>query len=133
MAIMADHGIPYAATACIAYPEDLIRKLNRAKGMKGTRFIHLLAPCPAGWRIASNEAVKVARLAVETKVFPLYEIEEGGDIYTITYEPKGIPVEAYLSQQGRFSHLTTEQMATIQENVDRQWNRLVGRCEGRLH
>ena len=54
-------------------------------------------------------------------------------IYTITHQPKGIPVEAYLSRQGRFSHLTAGQIAIIQENVDRQWDRLVGRCEGRLH
>jgi len=132
MAIMADHGIPYAATACVAYPEDFVGKLRKARGIKGTRFIHLLSPCPAGWRIASNEAIKVARLAVETKVFPLYEIEEG-EVYTITYQPKGIPVEAYLSQQGRFSHLTKEEIALIQENADHQWSRLVQRCQGRAH
>ena len=132
MAIMADHGIPYAATGCVAYPEDFIGKLRKAKGIKGTRFIHLLSPCPAGWRIASNETVKVARLAVETKVFPLYEIE-GGEVYTITYQPKGIPVETYLSQQGRFSHLTKEEVALIQENVDRQWSRLAEKCRGRAH
>jgi len=72
----------------------------------------------------------VARLAVETKVFPLYEIEHG-QMYGLTYQPKGISVEEYLSQQGRFRHLTKEQMATIQENVDRQWNRLLEKCEGR--
>ncbi len=130
MAIMADHGIPYAATACVAYPEDFIRKLKKAQGIKGTRFIHLLSPCPAGWRIASDETIKVARLAVETRVFPLYEIEDG-EGYALTYQPKGIPVEEYLSQQGRFSHLTEEEMATIQERVDRQWNRLVEKCEAR--
>jgi pyruvate/2-oxoacid:ferredoxin oxidoreductase beta subunit len=132
MAIMADHGIPYAATACVAYPEDFIRKLKKAKGIKGTRFIHLFTPCPAGWRIASNESIKVARLAVETKVFPLYEVD-GGEIFTITYQPKGIHVEAYLSQQGRFSHLTREEVATIQENVDHKWNRLVARCQGQAN
>ena len=129
MAIMADHGIPYVATACVAYPEDLIRKLKKAKEIKGTRFIHLFCPCPPGWRIASNESIKVARLAVETKVFPLYEIEHG-EIYTITVQPAGIPVEAYLGQQGRFKHLTKEQMTTIQENVDHQWNRLSEKCRG---
>jgi pyruvate/2-oxoacid:ferredoxin oxidoreductase beta subunit len=133
MAIMADHRIPYAATACVAYPEDLLRKLKKAKGIKGTRFIHLLTPCPAGWRIASDETIKVGRLAVEAKVFPLYEIEEGGEVYTLTYQPKGIPVEEYLSQQGRFRHLTKEDMATIQENVDREWNRLLEKCDGRAN
>jgi pyruvate/2-oxoacid:ferredoxin oxidoreductase beta subunit len=132
MAIMGDHGIPYAATACVAYPEDFIGKLRKAKGIKGTRFIHLLSPCPAGWRIASNETIKVARLAVETKVFPLYEIEDG-EVYTITYQPKGIPVEAYLSQQGRFSHLTKEEVALIQENVDHRWSRLAEKCRCRAH
>jgi len=133
MAIMADHRIPYAATACVAYPEDFLRKLKKAKGINGTRFIHLLTPCPAGWRIASDEAIKVGRLAVEAKVFPLYEIEEGGEVYTLTYQPKGIPVEEYLSQQGRFRHLTKEDMATIQENVDREWSRLLGKCDGRAN
>ncbi|UCD72459.1 MAG: 3-methyl-2-oxobutanoate dehydrogenase subunit beta [Syntrophobacterales bacterium] len=129
MAIMADHGIPYAATACVAYPEDFIRKLKKAKGIKGTRFIHLLSPCPAGWRIASDEVIRVARLAVETKVFSLYEIQDG-EAYTINYQPKGIPVEEYLNTQGRFRHLTGEEMAIIQENVDHQWSRLLKRCEG---
>ena len=129
MAIMAGHHIPYAATACVAYPEDFIRKLKKTKDMKGTRFIHLLSPCPPGWRIASNEAIKVARLVVETRVFPLYEIEHG-EIYTLTYQPKEIPVEEYLSRQGRFRHLTKEETAAIQENVDRQWSRLMGQCNG---
>jgi pyruvate/2-oxoacid:ferredoxin oxidoreductase beta subunit len=129
MAIMAGHHIPYAATACVAYPEDFIQKVKKAKGIKGTKFIHLLTPCPAGWRIASDEAIKVARLAVETKVFPLYEIDHG-EMYTLSYQPKGIPVEAYLSQQGRFGHLTKEEMTTIQENVDRQWDRLMEQCDG---
>jgi pyruvate/2-oxoacid:ferredoxin oxidoreductase beta subunit len=129
MAIMAGHHIPYAATACISYPEDLIQKIRKAKDMKGTKFIHLLSPCPPGWRIASDEAIKVARLAVETKVFPLYEIEHG-EIYMLTYQPRGIPVEEYLGQQGRFRHLTDEETATIQENVDREWNRLMEQCEG---
>lgn len=97
--------------------------------MKGTRFIHLLSPCPPGWRIASDESIKVARLAVETKVFPLYEIEHG-EIYMLTYQPRGTPVKEYLSQQGRFRQLTDEEMTTIQENVDREWNRLMGHCEG---
>jgi pyruvate/2-oxoacid:ferredoxin oxidoreductase beta subunit len=127
MAIMAGHDIPYAATACIAYPEDFIRKLKKAQGIKGMRFIHLLSPCPAGWRIASDETIKVARLAVETRVFSLYEIEDG-EVCSVTHQPKGIPVEEYLRQQGRFSHLTEEEMATIQETVDRQWNRLVEKC-----
>ncbi|MBI4757869.1 MAG: 3-methyl-2-oxobutanoate dehydrogenase subunit beta [Chloroflexi bacterium] len=124
--IMAAHRIPYAATANIAYPEDLVRKFQKARAMKGSRFIHILATCPPGWRIASDLSVKVARMAVQTRIFPLYEVENGVK-YTINVRPKGLPVSLYLKMQDRFKHLTAEDMAIIQENVDREWERLEDR------
>ena len=81
MAIMADHQIPYAATATIAYPEDFLRKMEKAKKIRGTRFIHLLSPCPPGWRIPSELTIKISRLAVRSRIFPLYEIENGSNLY----------------------------------------------------
>lgn len=123
MEIMAAHRIPYAATASIGFPEDLMQKIRKALDVRGTRFIHLLSPCNTGWKIAENMAPKVSTLAVETNMFPLYEIVDGLQ-YRITYRSKGLPVEEYLSAQGRFSHLTTEQIESIQTEADRIWNDL---------
>ncbi|MGQ9647738.1 MAG: thiamine pyrophosphate-dependent enzyme [Thermodesulfobacteriota bacterium] len=129
MAIMADHQIPYAATATIAYPEDLIRKIEKAKMIRGTRFIHLLSPCPPGWRIPSEISVKISRLAVRSRVFPLYEIDNGRT-YTLQEESRVVPVKEYLKLQGRFSHLTEHDIEVTQKNVDDAWERLLrkARC-----
>jgi pyruvate/2-oxoacid:ferredoxin oxidoreductase beta subunit len=124
MAIMADHQIPYAATATMAYPEDLIRKMRKAMIMRGTRFIHLLSPCPPGWKISSELAIKISRLAVLSRIFPLYEIENG-EKYTINLKPEPHPVQEYLRLQGRFSHLNNSEIGVIQENVERAWKRLL--------
>ena len=123
MAIMADHQIPYAATATIAYPEDLLRKVEKARSIRGTRFIHLLSPCSPGWKIPSELTIKISRLAVRSRVFPLYEIENG-ITYTIREEPHVLPVKEYLRLQGRFSHLTDSEIEVIQGNVERTWERL---------
>ncbi len=126
MAIMVAHGIPYAATATIAYPEDFIRKVQKAKSIYGTKFLHVLAPCPPGWKTSSELTIKLSRLAVQTRVFPLYEVENR-ERYTLN-EPKaetGLPVSAYLRLQGRFSHLTEDEQAAIQRLVDARWQRLM--------
>ncbi len=121
--ILAAHRIPYVATASVAFPDDFIRKVQKAKSIRGTRFIHLFSPCPPGWKIASEESIEIARLAVHTKIFPLYEIEDG-ERYTITVEPKGLPVKEYLQRQGRFRCLSDEEYARIQQEVDRRWAEL---------
>jgi pyruvate/2-oxoacid:ferredoxin oxidoreductase beta subunit len=123
MEIMAAHRMPYAATASIAFPEDLTRKIEKAKAIKGTRFIHMLSPCTTGWKIKEDMAVKVAMLSVETKVFPLYEIEDGLR-FTINHEPLGLPVEKYLMTQGRYKHLNPEQIESIQAETDQTWTDL---------
>jgi pyruvate ferredoxin oxidoreductase beta subunit/2-oxoisovalerate ferredoxin oxidoreductase beta subunit len=128
MAIMADHHIPYAATATIAYPEDLLKKMEKAKRIRGTRFIHLLSPCPPGWKIPSELSIKISRLAVRSRVFPLYEIEDGIS-YTIQEESHVIPVKEYLKLQGRFSHLTDSAIEVIQEDVEKAWMRLMKKAE----
>jgi pyruvate/2-oxoacid:ferredoxin oxidoreductase beta subunit len=125
--ILAAHRIPYAATVSVAFPEDFQRKVEQAKAMRGTRFLHILAPCPPGWKIPSELSVRLARLAVETKVFPLYEVEHG-TTYNITYQPKGLPVEEYFELQGRFKHLAAEEMAGIQERVELEWKALQRRA-----
>lgn len=125
---LAAHRIPYAATANIAFPEDLIRKFTKAKQMRGgSRFIHIYSTCPTGWRTPTELCVKIARLAVQTNFFPLYEVEKGM-YYTINYHGNR-PVQDYLITQGRFKHLTKEHIATIQEMVDEDWNLLLRKAK----
>jgi pyruvate/2-oxoacid:ferredoxin oxidoreductase beta subunit len=118
------HRIPYAATANIAFPEDMIRKVQKAKEIKGARFLHIFASCPTGWRIPSEISVKIARMAVQTNIFPLYEVE-GGVKYTINYTPKEYPVREYFKLQGRFQHLTDSDLSQIQEMVNEDWELLL--------
>jgi pyruvate/2-oxoacid:ferredoxin oxidoreductase beta subunit len=123
MEIMAAHRIPYAATASIGYPEDLMNKVKRAATMRGTRFIHVLSPCPTGWKMAEHLSPKVAVAAVETNIFPLYEIVDGLE-YTITHLSKSLPVNVYLSLQGRYKHCSDEEVRQIQTEADRGWHEL---------
>jgi pyruvate ferredoxin oxidoreductase beta subunit/2-oxoisovalerate ferredoxin oxidoreductase beta subunit len=129
MEALAAHRIPYAATANIAFPEDMIRKFQKAKTLKGgTRFLHVLATCPAGWRIPSEKSIKVARWATQSNVFPLYEVTDGTH-YTLNYEGDR-PVADYLRQQGRFQHLTPDDMVHIQAMVDEDWQLLKQKRKG---
>uniref|UniRef100_A0A7V3ZW32 Pyruvate synthase subunit beta n=1 Tax=candidate division WOR-3 bacterium TaxID=2052148 RepID=A0A7V3ZW32_UNCW3 len=122
--IIAAHRIPYVATASIGFPDDLIAKFKKAKEKKGTSFIHIFAPCPTGWRMAPELMVTISQLAVDCKVFPLYEVEDGIK-YTINYKPKDIPVKEYLKLQGRFSHLKEKEIESIQREVDFDWELLL--------
>ncbi|MCX5913464.1 MAG: thiamine pyrophosphate-dependent enzyme, partial [Deltaproteobacteria bacterium] len=124
--IMAAHRIPYAATASIAYPEDFFRKVNKAKSLRGLKFIYAFSPCPVGWRFPSEQTIRLARLAVQTKIFPLYEVENG-ERFILNVEPEGQPVGEYLKSQGRFAYLREGDLERIQENVDREWKRLMTR------
>ena len=126
MEIMAAHRIPYAATVSPAFPEDFLTKIRKARAIKGLRFIHILSSCPPGWKFPSELSVKIARLAVETKIFPLYEIENGRR-YTLTVEPRGLLVSEYLKLQGRFSHLAVKDIEAIQANVEEEWEMLMAR------
>jgi len=123
MEIMAAHYNPYSATAAIGFPQDLRQKIIKAKSIRGTKFIHMLVPCPTGWRTSSDLAPELSILAVETKVFPLYEIENGTK-YTMNHEPRSLPVQEYLRKQGRFKHLNEDQIRQIQKDVDDDWVRL---------
>jgi len=124
MEIMAAHRIPYTATASIAFPEDLVKKVEKAKHIKGTRFLHIFASCPTGWQIPSEMSIKIARLAVQTNIFPLYEVEDGVR-YTINYMPKRYLVNEYFRPQGRFKHLTDEDLQVIQGMVNENWELLL--------
>ena len=119
MAIMQAHKIPYAATVSPAFPEDFVKKVEKAKNIEGFRFIHALSPCPPGWRTNPAMSVEVARLAVDARVFPLYEIEDGK--VHITRKGKGLPISEYLKVQGRFRHLTEPEIEEMQKRVDDSW------------
>jgi pyruvate ferredoxin oxidoreductase beta subunit len=114
------HGIPYVATACSSFIQDLIRKVQRGAEIEGPAYIHVLSVCPTGWRIKPNQSIEAGRLAVETGIFPLYEIENGE--LTLTYGFEELkPVSEYFKIQGRFRHLTDTDVATIQERVNREY------------
>jgi pyruvate/2-oxoacid:ferredoxin oxidoreductase beta subunit len=126
LAILAAHGIPYAATASVAYVADLVAKVKKARAIHGTRFLHILAPCPPGWKTSDEETIELARMAVLNRVFPLIEVEDGRR-WRFTVEHPGDPVKAYLKRQGRFRHLTEEQILHVQAETDERWARLENR------
>ncbi len=124
--ILVAHKIPYVATASIAYPEDIVKKLQKAKSIKGPKFIHLYASCPTGWKMDPAKAIEIAKIAVLGNIFPLYEVENG--VYTITRKPKKTaPVEDYLRMQGRFRHMKQEQMDRFKKDVEREWEILLAK------
>ena len=118
------HRIPYAATASIAFPEDLVYKVKKARWIKGSRFLHIFSSCPTGWGLPSELSIKIARMAVQTNIFPLYEVEDGLR-YTINLMSKGYLVKEYFKLQGRFKHLIEEDLNQIQEMVNDDWDLLL--------
>jgi pyruvate ferredoxin oxidoreductase beta subunit/2-oxoisovalerate ferredoxin oxidoreductase beta subunit len=127
LAVLVAHGIPYAATATVAYPDDFTAKFARAKAIAGTRFIHLLSPCPPGWKIPSERAIEFARLAVAARVFPLVEIEQGE--WRVTVDPPVLPLEKYLQGQGRFRQLASDpdRVARLNHSLERRWLAITSR------
>ncbi len=124
--IMAAHRIPYAAAACACFPDDLRQKIKTAKEIPGMKYIHILSPCPTGWRFPERLMPNVGRLAVETCAWPLYEVRRGRN-YRITHRPKRLSLSHYLSGQGRYKHLSEEDLAELQTEVDRNWAELTRR------
>jgi pyruvate ferredoxin oxidoreductase beta subunit len=122
-AIAAAHNIPYVATACPSYHRDLAMKVNKAMEVKGPSYLHILSPCPTGWRCPTDNAVEVGRSAVQSGVFPLYEVENGKYKINVTPDPLK-PVADYMKGQGRFRHLTETDINKIQERVTADWARL---------
>ena len=133
--IMADHHIPYAAQASISHWKDLTSKAEKAFAVKGPAFINVLSPCPRGWRTQPNQSVEIAKLAVQTCFWPLFEVEDGHWRQTVKVMNKK-PIEEFLKPQGRFKHLFTpenaELLAAVQAEVDRYYEYLQKRvsCEG---
>ena len=126
--IMAAHRIPYVATACPSYPIDLVNKLRKAKEIKGTKYIHILAPCPTGWRYDTSKTVELGTLAVQTGLWALFEIEYGKFKLNppsdrLIDKAKRKPVKEYLTLQGRFRSLTEEDAERIQKWVNEDWDK----------
>jgi pyruvate ferredoxin oxidoreductase beta subunit len=131
--IMEAHHPAYLATTCSSYPGDLYNKFVKAKKTKGTRFIYLAIPCPAGWGYPTKDTVKIGRLAVETCTMVLYEVENGvlqltGKSLSIARSGRKRPVEEYLKLQGRFKKMTPDQVEAFQRQVDERWEQLLARA-----
>ena len=123
-AIVAAHDIPYVATACPSYPFDLMDKVAKGIAIQGPAYIHILSVCPTGWRSATDLTIRIGSLAVETGIFPLYEIEGGK--YKLSVDlPKLRPVTDYLKLQGRFRHLSEETIEKIQHRVEEEYAKLI--------
>jgi pyruvate ferredoxin oxidoreductase beta subunit len=127
--IMVAHNIPYVATACPSYPLDFIRKVEKAKSIKGPSYIHCFTVCPTGWRCGSHLAIAMGRLAVESGVFPLYEVEKGK--YKVSSEmPKKLkPVKDYFKAQGRFRHLGEAEIQNIQHKVKSEYQKILDKAK----
>ncbi len=131
--IVAAHNPPYMATACAAYPKDLFSKVQKALSIRGPKFIHVLAPCPPGWRYSSEKSVEIGRLAVKSGMWILYEREFGkvtinGPSKAAMIKP--VPLEEYLGPQGRFKGISREAVATMKSQAERTAKRLKMEEEG---
>ena len=127
--IMAAHELPYVATCSVSVPLDIYEKFKKAKSIDGCKYIHILASCPPGWGIASEDSIEIPRLAVKTGSWILYEIENG--VLTLSKKSKPLldpskraPLIDYLSRQKRFSKLSEKDLIELQERLDLQWSKI---------
>lgn len=122
--IVAAHGIAYAATASVGYPEDLLRKVQKAKDADGPAYIHIYAPCPTGWGHETNETIDIAKQVVDTGLWYLAEFKNGE--FTVNVKPKTFAdVKPYLKRQARFRHLKDEDVAAIESARDEHWAKML--------
>jgi pyruvate ferredoxin oxidoreductase beta subunit len=126
-AIAMAHGIPYVATATVADLRELEAKVEKAMSIRGARYLHVLVPCPLGWGSASQDTIRLARLARETGLFPVYDAEFG-EVTAVTKIRRRVPVEEYLKPQRRFAHVFGKSadpatLAAIQARADRNIRR----------
>jgi len=131
-AIVAAHHIPYVAQASPSYWNDLIKKAKKAFAVDGPAFLNVLAPCPRGWRYSPEDTIGIGKLAVQTCVWPLYEIVDGK--MEVTYKPREKkPVTDWFKSQGRFKHLFSEEnkehLGKLQEEIDKNWENLLKSSE----
>jgi len=129
--IVTAHKIPYSAQTAPHNWKDLARKVKTALAADGPSFINILSPCYRGWRFPMEEGIEICRLAADTCIWPLFEIENGN--WKLNYKPKiKKPVEEYLKLQGRFRHLFREEnkhvIEEMQTEVDKNWENLLKKC-----
>lgn len=123
--IAAAHDIPYAATATVGYMNDFLNKVKKASEIKGTKYIHVIAPCPTGWGIPVSDTVEAAKEIADCGLWYLAEYENGE--FTLNHNPKEFTdVAAYLKKQGRFRHLTDEDISIIIKSRDEKWKKIRG-------
>ena len=121
--IVAAHGIAYAATASVGYPQDFMNKIAKAKANPGTSYIHVMAPCPTGWGVPMNETISIAKKAVDAGLWYLAEYENGE--FKLNRDPKTfIPVGDYLLKQSRFKHLDENDLKIIEAEREKVWKRI---------
>jgi len=130
-AIAVAHNIPYVATACPSYPFDMMEKVKKAMSVKGPSYIQIFSVCPTGWRSAGDLTIRIGRLAVETGVFPLYEVENGKYKMSIDF-PKLKPLADYTKLQGRFRHLSPEALEQIHAKVVQKYNEIKAKAAGEV-
>jgi pyruvate ferredoxin oxidoreductase beta subunit len=122
-AIAVAHNIPYVATACPSYPFDLMEKVKKALAVPGPSYLHVFSVCPTGWRCAGDLSIRIGRLAVQTGVFPLYEVENGQ--YKLNLDlPMLKPLTEYTRLQGRFKHLSPEMLEQIQIKIVKKYEEI---------
>ncbi len=125
--IVAAHGSNYVATASIANLADMNKKVKEALKREGVSFVHAYTPCPRGWYHASDQTIEIARLAIATRVFPMYEIDNGVLRFTQKIEKaQAKPLADYTSTQRRFKHLDEDDMKKLQKYVDDRYEYLIG-------
>ncbi len=125
--IVAAHGIKYVATASVANLFDLQAKIKKALATEGASFVHVFNPCPVGWYHDPSATIEIARLAIATKAFPLYEIENGVLKFNQKIEAENAkPIKEYLQLQGRFKHLTEQEIELIQKYANERYDFLLG-------
>jgi len=122
-AIAVAHDIPYVATASPSYPFDLFDKVRRGVNTEGPAYLHILSVCPTGWRCPPDLSVRIGRLAVETGIFPLYEVVDGQYKLSLDF-PTLRPVTDYMKLQGRFRHLSPDDINKIQARVIEDYEKL---------
>jgi len=130
--IIAAHGVPYVAQASVSHWRDLTSKAEKAFAVEGPAFLNILSPCPRGWRTKPEDTIEIAKLAVQTCFWPLFEVEDG--VWRVTTKVANKkPIEEFLKPQGRFKHLfkpeNAELLASVQVEVDRYWDYVQKRCD----
>jgi len=133
IAIGLAHRIDYAATASTAYWSDFITKVQKAAAVEGPALVHVISPCPLGWRFKADQTIQMGRLAVQTRYFPLYEVEKGK--YKLSTNPHAVPLDNFLKVQGRFSHLYkpeyADELNALRNQVEQRFSALEGLCQGK--